>query len=58
MIIVEFDFKFHRPGKYIGHPQGKLFLRVWFAWIALTYTQYDLAQLIRDAGSGKTGWVK
>ena len=56
MLIIEFDKKFHKPGKYRAYPQEKLFLRVWCGWIAVTITNYDLVSLFKDIRDDKLAW--
>jgi len=57
MLIIEFDKRFHRFGTFKSHPEGELFRRVWFGWVAITYTTYNLAKLSRDLIAGKLSWV-
>jgi len=56
MLIIEFDKKFHWPGKYKSRVGGKMFWRVWGGWVAITYTQFCLKTLHDYIADGNTLW--
>ena len=58
MLIIEFDFeKFVKFGMFRQYPQNKIFFRMWFGYISITYTKYNLHDLCKDIKNDKIHWV-
>jgi hypothetical protein len=58
VIIIEFGKNWYKSGKWKSRPDGKFFFRFWCGCVAITYTQFDLAGMIKSAEKGKIGFYR
>lgn len=56
MLILELDTKFHKAGRHIETVGGKKFIRLWFGFMAITWTEFDLKTLHDYIAAGNTLW--